>query len=52
VETDASFDVFMVVEFQVEVFSVVTPYNVVVGYQHFGGRFFRTKMEAAKSTKF
>jgi hypothetical protein len=46
VKTDASFDVFMAVEIQGEVLWVLTPCNIVVGYQHFGGRFFRAKMEA------
>jgi len=32
-----SFEAFTAVMFQVEVFWVVTPCNVVVGYQRFGG---------------
>jgi hypothetical protein len=35
----ASFEAFAVVMFQVEVFSVVTPGSVVVGFQRFGGSY-------------
>jgi hypothetical protein len=35
--SDASFEAFMTVMFQAEVFWVVTPCSVVVGYERFGG---------------
>jgi len=34
---DASFEFFTAVIFQVEVFWMVTPCSVVIGYQRFGG---------------
>jgi hypothetical protein len=36
-EEEISFETFMAVVFQVEVFRLVTPCNVVVGYQRFRG---------------
>jgi hypothetical protein len=36
---NAIFEVFTAVEIEVEVFWVVTPCNVVVGFQGFGGPF-------------
>jgi len=35
--SNASFKAFTAVMFQVKVFWVVTPYSIVVGYQHFRG---------------
>jgi hypothetical protein len=52
--SSASFEVFTAVEIQVEVFRVVTPCNVAIGYQRFGGPCClhlqcEVKMEAARS---
>jgi hypothetical protein len=47
----ANFEVFTAVMIQVEVFWIVTPCSVVVGYQRFRGPFFTPKMEAAWSSE-
>jgi hypothetical protein len=49
-----SFEVFTAAMFQVEVFSIVAPCGVVLGYQHFRGSFclqFILKMEAALTSE-
>jgi hypothetical protein len=43
------FDVFTAVKIQVEFFRTLTPWGVVVGYQHF--HHFSLKMEAARSSE-
>jgi hypothetical protein len=37
IEPDPSFEIFTAIEFQVEIFCVVTQYSVMVGYRRFGG---------------
>jgi hypothetical protein len=46
-QMNTRFDVFTEVNIQVELFWIVTPCNVVVGYQHFRDQFCLVKMEAA-----
>jgi len=45
------FEAFTAVTFQVEVFWVVTPCSVVVGYQHFGGQCYTLKMATALTSE-
>jgi cephalosporin hydroxylase len=49
----ARFQIFTAVKIQVEVFWVVTPYSVAVGYQRFGGSYihFALKIEAGRSSE-